>query len=212
MLKRTRIKFCGFSRAQDIQTAVSLGVDAIGLVFYPPSSRFLSIEQARALRRHIPSWATAVGLFVDADPETVLAHSRQIGLDLIQFHGNESAQDCVASLLPGQPHWRGVRMQSRDDLLTSAAAHPAAEALLLDTHTSSYGGAGAAFDWSWVPKAYDRPLIMAGGLHSANVGKAIEYVQPVAVDVSSGIQNTPREKDPAKMEAFVAAVVAADTQ
>ncbi len=212
MLRRTRIKFCGFSRVTDIQTAVSLGVDAIGLVFYPPSSRFLSIEQACELRRHIPSWATAVGLFVDADPDAVLEHSRRIGLDLIQFHGNETAEQCARSLLPRQPHWRGVRMRSRDDLLASAVEHPAAEALLLDTHTSAYGGAGTAFDWSWVPESYDRPLIMAGGLHSANVGKAIEYVQPAAVDVSSGIQKTPREKDPAKMEAFVRAVLQADAQ
>lgn len=212
MTHRTRIKFCGLVRAEDVQIAVNLGVDAIGFVFYPPSSRFLRLGEASDLRSLLPSWVSAVGLFVDAEPELVLAHSRELGLDAVQFHGNETAQQCVGSLLPGQPYWRAVRMRSANDLVISTAAHKNAEAFLLDAHTEGYGGSGEGFDWSWVPAKHSRPLIVSGGLDSTKVVKAIEYLRPVAVDVSSGIQSRPREKDPTKMEAFVAAVLAADAQ
>ncbi len=209
---RTRIKFCGLVRPQDIQTAVSLGVDAIGFVFYPPSSRFLTLDDAAVLRRQLPSWVSAVGLFVDAAPALVQEHSSRLGLDVIQFHGNESVATCHDSLLPDQPYWRAVRMQSPDDLITSCAVHKNAEAFLLDAHTEGYGGSGEGFDWDWVPSDFQAPLIVSGGLHSGNVGKAIECLRPVAVDVSSGIQTSPREKDPARMEAFVQTVLAADAQ
>ncbi len=210
--KRTRVKFCGLVRLSDLQIAVRLGVDAIGFVFYPPSSRFLTLDDGRVLRRALPSWVSAVGLFVDAAPAVVLEHSSRLGLDAIQFHGNESPDLCGQSLQPDQPYWRAVRMRSADDLITSRALHKGAEAFLLDAYTEGYGGSGEGFDWRWVPAAFDAPLIVSGELHSENVGKAIECLEPVGVDVSSGIQSTPREKDPARMEAFVQAVQAADAQ
>ncbi len=210
MTQRTRIKFCGLVRPEDVQTASRLGVDALGLVFYPRSSRLLDLEQAAALRRTFPSWITAVGLFVDADPAQVRQYSGRIGLDVVQFHGNESAAACAASVLPDQRWWRAVRMRSPDDLLTSTVSYKGAEAFLLDAYTQGFGGSGEGFDWSWVPPQHNWPLIVSGGLDSTNVARAIECLQPMAVDVSSGIQSTPREKDPERMEAFVAAVMAAD--
>ena len=212
MTQRTRMKFCGLVRDEDVRVATGLGVDAIGLVFYPRSSRLLSLDEARHLRRLIPSWVTVVGLFVDAEPAQVRDYSSRIGLDVIQFHGNESPETCKCSLLPEQPYWRAVRMQGPNDLLTSTVDHANAEAYLLDAYTKGFGGSGEGFDWSWVPSQHQWPLIVSGGLDSTNVGKAIECLQPVAVDVSSGIQSEPRKKDLNRMEAFVAAVVAADAQ
>lgn len=211
---RTRIKFCGLARPEDVAIAVRLGVDAIGFVFYPRSPRFLTVEAAAALRRGLPSWVSAVGLFVNAPAEAVLGTARQVGLDVLQFHGDESAEqaqglaDAVA-----RPWWRAVRMKGETDLLSSAETFEGAEALLLDAYSEGFGGSGHRFDWSWIPKGVSRPLILSGGLDAENVAEAIARVQPFAVDVSSGIQGPdPRQKDADRMERFVAAVLTADAK
>lgn len=207
---RTRIKFCGLVRPQDVDTAVALGVDAVGFVFYARSPRALGLDEARALRARLPSWVSAVGLFVNASPEQVQATHSAVGLDVLQFHGDETPEVC-SGLAGNRPWWRAVRMRGPDDLLESAALFPDAEALLVDSFHSGYGGSGQSFDWSWIPKQRTRPLILSGGLDPASVGDAIARVQPVAVDVSSGIQGAdPRCKDDARMEAFVDAVLRAD--
>lgn len=205
---RTRIKFCGLVRATDVDTAVTLGVDAVGFVFYPRSQRCLDVETAAALRRRLPSFVSAVGLFVDAPPAQVRATASAVGLDTIQFHGNESAVDCAAT---GFPYWKAIRMREQTDLLESAGSFAAAECLLLDSFSEGFGGSGKAFDWSWIPREVPARLILSGGLDAGSVAQAIRTVAPFAVDVSSGIQGaTPREKDPARMERFVAAVLSAD--
>jgi len=239
-----RIKFCGLVRSEDICVANKLAVDFIGLVLYAKSPRALDLEQAFALRRIIASQIQCVGLFVNAHPAFVQAANRRLGLDVIQFHGDESPKRCFSS--SSRPFWRAVRMQSPKSLefavqafneeaerrtsLTSSrlsgypsdspssypssdcqsSASAACEAFLVDADAKlAYGGTGHVFDWSWLAEAGIRPerLILSGGLNPENVGKAIQTLNPWAVDVSSGIQGaSPRIKDAGKMEAFVNAV------
>jgi phosphoribosylanthranilate isomerase len=214
MKQRTRVKFCGFVRPEDIRVAASLGVDAIGLVFYEKSSRLLDLDAAVALRRGIPSWVACVGLFVNAPPEQIRGYSAAIGLDVIQFHGDESREQCLKSLQSDQPYWRAVRMREASDLLNSWSDYPDAEAHLLDAFSAGYGGSGERFDWSMVPaqpESRARPLFVSGGLDDHSVSNAIARLRPLGVDVSSGIQGAdPRTKDPEKMENFIAAVQSAD--
>ncbi|MFM8555603.1 MAG: phosphoribosylanthranilate isomerase [Betaproteobacteria bacterium] len=209
---RTRIKFCGLVRPDDIDTAVALGVDAIGFVFYPKSPRYLDAVTAASLRRRLPSWVTAVGLVVNESVDTVQQLRSTVGLDVVQFHGDETLTLCdqAAGALPW---WRAVRMRGPGDLLESARNFPGAEALLVDSFHAGYGGSGQVFDWSWIPADRPVPLVLSGGLDPDRVTVAIEHVAPFAVDVSSGIQGSnPRIKDPALMERFVAAVLDADSR
>lgn len=208
---RTRVKFCGLVRPGDVDFAVALGVDAIGLVFYPRSPRSVSPDEAAALRRRLPSYVCAVGLFVNEPPERVRELTRAVGLDVVQFHGDESPEDCEAATGGDFPYWRAVRMRSPADLLESCVRFKAAEAMLLDAFSEGYGGSGKRFEWSWIPARRDRPVILSGGLDATNVKDAVLRVRPTAVDVSSGIQGAdPRTKDASLMEAFMAAVIAAD--
>ncbi|MEZ5648920.1 MAG: phosphoribosylanthranilate isomerase [Burkholderiaceae bacterium] len=208
---RTRVKYCGFVREQDVHFAAGLGVDAIGLVFYEKSPRLLTLDDAAALRQRWPSWVAAVGLFVNAAPQQVREHTRRLGLDVVQFHGDETPQVVAASLAPGQPYWRAVRMRSADDLLTSRVSFADAECFLLDADSAGYGGSGRRFDWTLIPPGHASRLIVSGGLGVQSVGLAIETLRPVGVDVSTGIQGSNvREKDPDKMAAFMAEVLDAD--
>jgi phosphoribosylanthranilate isomerase len=210
---RTRIKFCGFTDPTDLGDAVALGVDAVGFVFYSRSPRFVEPAQAALLRRALPSWIAVVGLFVDADPMQVRGTAGQVGLDVIQFHGDEDASACAASVPGGARWWRAVRMKSPAVLLDSFARFRAAEALLLDSFSPVYGGSGAGFDWNWIPPDRPMPIILSGGLKPDNVAQAIASVRPLAVDVSSGIQSEdPRRKDRGRMERFVAEVLRTDAQ
>ena len=208
---RTWIKFCGLVREEDVDTAVRLGVDAVGFVFYPKSPRFVEVALARGLRRRLPSFVSAVGLFVNAVPETVRRTAAEVGLDVLQFHGDETEQDCLRAGGERLPFWRAVRMRGPGDLLESFDRFGAAEALLLDAFSDAYGGSGQRFDWSWIPERRDKPLILSGGLAADSVAEAIARVRPMAVDVSSGIQGPDaRRKDAEKMRRFVSAVIAAD--
>ena len=206
-MSRPLVKFCGLVRARDVREACLLGVDAIGFVFYPKSPRYISLARARRLRRLLPSWVRSVGLFVNADPAQVRHASAVVGLDVIQYHGDEDELQCARGLLAGQPYWRAVRMRERDDLLNSAARHTGAQAFLLDAWSSGFGGSGRHFDWSLVPGGTNLPLIVSGGLDARSVGDAIAALSPLGVDVSTGIQaSDPRTKDAERMRAFMAAV------
>jgi len=198
-------------REEDVDIAVRLGVDAVGFVFYPKSPRFVEVAHARGLRRRLPSFVSAVGLFVNAVPETVRRTAAEVGLDVLQFHGDETEQDCLRAGGERLPFWRAVRMRGPGDLLESFDRFGAAEALLLDAFSDAYGGSGQRFDWSWIPERRDKPLILSGGLSADSVAEAIARVRPMAVDVSSGIQGPDaRRKDAEKMRRFVSAVIAAD--
>jgi len=210
---RTRIKFCGLVRPADVDDAVALGVDAIGFVFYPRSARALTAPDALLLRRRLPSWVSAVGLFVNEAPASVRQIAAEVGLDTVQFHGDETLPQCRDSLPAGLPYWRAVRMRAPSDLLESQASYDDAEAFLVDAFSEGFGGSGKRFDWSWIPAARRAPLILSGGLDESSVGQAIRQVSPTMVDVSSGIQGSDaRCKDVHRMAYFVAAVLAEDAR
>ena len=209
---RTRIKFCGLVRPEDVDTAVALGVDAVGFVFYPKSPRYLSVADARALRRRLPSFVSAVGLFVDAPRPVVLSTAAAVGLDVLQLHGGEDPATCASlGRACERPWWKAIRMRPQTDLLSSVQLYDAAECLVLDAWSEGYGGSGTSFDWSWIPEGLPARIVLSGGLDAGSVAEAIARVRPFAVDVSSGIQGQdPRTKDRARMERFASAVLASD--
>jgi len=201
---RTRVKYCGITRPADAQIAAELGVDAIGLVFYPSSPRSVTIEQAFEVIAAVPAFVTIVALFVDPEVTEVEAVLTELPIDLLQFHGDESAEQCQRY---DWPYIKAVRMQQGVDLLTISAHHMQARGLLLDSYQAGVaGGSGQTFDWAKVPDDIDCPIILAGGLTSDNVAIAIEQVQPFAVDVSGGIESTKGIKDAEKMKDFMRSV------
>lgn len=201
MSERTRIKICGITRPEDAAAAAGLGVDAIGLVFYPPSPRFVSVEQARQIVAALPPFVTRVGLFMDADTESVESVLGAVSLDCLQFHGSESPEYCEAF---AKPYIKSVPMMEQPDLRAYTAKFPTASAFLLDAvRTGEAGGGGAAFDWHAVPNNFERPLILAGGLNGDNVAEAIRVTRCYAVDVSSGVEAEKGIKSGEKMQEFV---------
>lgn len=205
-LGRTRIKFCGLTREQDVSRAVSVGADALGFVLWEGSRRHVTLTQLAALSAAVPAFVSRVGLFVDADPGFVEAASEH--LDLLQFHGNETPGMCQQF---GRPWIKALRMRDGLDLEAEAQRFNHARALLLDAYRPGVpGGTGETFDWSRIPATLAKPVILAGGLRSANVAGAIAAVRPLAVDVSGGIELSPGIKNPAAMVAFARQVHQAD--
>ncbi len=205
-----KVKFCGLVQTEDVRFAVSLGVQAIGFVFYEKSPRYVTVDEARQLRELIPSGVLAVGLFVNAARARIEQTSALVGLDVVQFHGDESSADLAGWHLPV---WRAVRMQSASDVQQARIDFPMADYYLLDAHVDTYGGAGKTFDWALVhgvdrrQQSAKSDLILSGGLQAANVALGIQSVRPAWVDVSSGIQGeNPRRKDPVRMQSFIDAV------
>lgn len=208
-MTRTRIKYCGMTRVEDALAAAHLGVDAIGLVFTRRSSRCVDVEQARAIRSAMPAYVSVVGLFMDDDPHWIAEVEAEVRLDLLQFHGSESAKVCASF---ATPYVKTVAMASAPDVEAIMRAHPRAAGFVLDGHAAGApGGSGQRFDWSRVPKNARQPIIVAGGLNADNVGEAIAVARPWAVDVASGIESAPGIKDRRKMQAFVRAVHSADS-
>ncbi len=211
-LKRTRIKICGITRPQDAIEAARLGVDALGLVFYPPSSRALDLERALRIREVLPAFVQAVGLFVNPRQDEVEAVLRVFPELVLQFHGDESAEFCARF---GRPYLKALPMGKAQnsavlDVNAVMARHPHATGFLLDSHApGAVGGTGQAFDWTSIPEL-SRPLILAGGLHPGNVAEAVRLLRPWAVDVSSGLESAPGIKDFSKMAEFVDEVRYAD--
>jgi len=198
---RVRIKVCGMTRAEDAAAAARLGVDAVGLVFYPKSPRYVSVEKAKALVAKLPAFVTVTALFLDPTREEVQKVLDGVRVELLQFHGTEAPEFCRGF---GRPYIKAVPMGSQADLADYARRYPDAAALLLDSHVQGQkGGTGRSFAWSSLPKVEGPPLILAGGLNSENVGTAISVVRPYGVDVSSGVESAPGVKDPDKLAAFV---------
>jgi phosphoribosylanthranilate isomerase len=206
---RTRVKFCGFTRVDDAVAAATLGVDAIGLVLTRKSKRFPGLAQAREIRRALPPFVTVVALFMDDEIAFVGEAIAAVSPDLLQFHGGETAADCVRY---GRPYLKAAAMGGGQDWRAVATAHPDARALLFDGNAAGeQGGSGRAFDWSALA-GVDRAFVLAGGLSADNVGAAIRAARPHAVDVSSGIESAPGIKDLEKMRRFMTAVRAADEE
>ena len=200
---KTRIKMCGLTRIEDVEAAVDAGADAVGLVFYPPSPRYVDLQTAAMLARAVPPFVTIVGLFVNADAATVKATLAAVPLHVLQFHGDEDDAYCRQF---DRHYLKAARVMPGMDLVQYSAGFPSAQAILLDAFVDGYGGGGKAFDWSVIPADLGKPIVLSGGLDAGNVGEAIARVRPAAVDVSSGIERAKGIKDAEKMRAFVAAV------
>jgi phosphoribosylanthranilate isomerase len=209
MSARTRIKICGLTREPDVDAAVEAGADAIGFVLYAKSPRHVDVPRAAALARRLPAFVTPVGLFVNADAELIAHATAAMPTLLLQFHGDETPAECQA---PGRPYLRAARMAPGFDLLKFSVAHPDAQAILLDAHVESYGGAGKVFDWSLIPQDVPRPLVLSGGLNAENVIEGILRVRPWAVDVSSGVEQAKGVKDAAAIRRFCEQVREADAR
>lgn len=206
--RRTRTKICGITRPEDGLFAAAQGADAIGLVFYQPSPRCVTAEQAREVLAVLPPFVTTVGLFVDATEAEVRAVLATVPLDLLQFHGNEDEAFCRRF---ARPYCKAIRMAEGVDLVREAARYASASALLLDSFQAGVpGGTGHAFDWARIPAGLTKPVILAGGLGPENVAAAIQQVRPYAVDVSSGVEAAKGIKDAEKIIAFMRGVERAD--
>ena len=195
-----RVKFCGFTHQDDVAQAVALGADALGFVFYGPSSRYVSPAHAQTLTRSVPAFVTRVGLFVNEEAETVQRIFEIARLNLIQYHGEESPEFCDAV---GIPYIKAFRMRKGMDLRTEMDRYPNASGFLLDAYVKGQpGGTGEGFDWELIPQSH-APIILAGGLTPDNAKDAIDQVAPWALDVSGGIETKPGRKDPDKMARFM---------
>jgi phosphoribosylanthranilate isomerase len=203
-MMRTRVKICGITRVEDAISAVNAGADAIGLVFYAKSPRNVSVEQAQKIVAAIPPFVSTVGLFVNAKTSEIESVLSQVRLDIIQFHGDESAYDCEQIKLP---YYKAIRVKPDTNLLQYEVEFKSAKALLLDTYSElAMGGTGQVFDWNLIPKNLTKPVILAGGLTANNAGSAIKQVQPYAVDVSGGVEINKGIKSAEKIAAFMQAV------
>jgi phosphoribosylanthranilate isomerase len=220
--QRTRVKICGLTREQDVDAAVATGADAVGFVMYPASPRHVTVERAALLARRLPPFVTPVLLFVNAPAAQVQAACAAIPGATLQFHGDETPQQCLDASGQGtRPFLRAARIPLGDgaagfDLVKYALDYSNAQAILLDAHVEGFGGGGKAFNWSLLPPSVNCHLVLSGGLTPANVTDGILQVRPrcntLAVDVSSGVEGSRGIKDPEKIRQFVAAVKAADLQ
>jgi phosphoribosylanthranilate isomerase len=223
-MTRTRIKICGLTREQDIDTAVAAGVDAIGFVMYAPSARAVTIERAAELALRLPAFVTPVLLFVNETPEAIAQACVQVPGAWLQFHGDETPDQCrkIARTL-GRRWVRAARIpletppgEEPFDLLKYAQDYSDAQAVLLDAHVEGYGGGGKTFNWSQLPQNVNAHLVLSGGLNAANVTEGIRALRDrglsLGVDVSSGVESAKGIKDAAKIHEFVRAVRAADAE
>lgn len=207
---RTRVKICGITSADDARSAVAAGADALGFVFHRPSERWVAPERVREIRRTLPAFVATVGVVVDLDATELDNMARVSGIDYFQFHGREAPSFCESI---GVPYLKALRVQADTDVAQEAGRYNAAAGLLLDAFAEDLpGGTGRVFDWSCIPATLPVPVILAGGLSTANVGAAIQAVRPYAVDVSSGVERRPGVKDPQRIIQFLRSVHAADRE
>ena len=207
------VKFCGFTQLSDIQTAAQLGADAVGLVFYPPSPRAVTIEQAQTLSAAVPAFISVVALMVNMPEDELIKLANNVSFDIIQFHGDETPEQCQQLADMVNKRWiKALRINAEQDSLDSVRAQinqfatAGASSILLDAyHQDTYGGTGQRFDWSLIPHDSALPIVLAGGLDADNVAATLDL--PIyGVDVSGGIEVDKGKKDAAKMRAFMKAV------
>jgi phosphoribosylanthranilate isomerase len=204
----TAVKICGITRPEDALAAARAGAQAIGLVFYAKSPRYVTPARAAEIIRVLPPFVTTVGLFVDSTAEEVRAALAAAPVGLLQFHGDETPEFCRQFK---RPYVKAVRVKAGVDLLQYAQDYHDAKALLLDAYVEGlHGGSGAAFDWSLIPRGLPLPVILSGGLTPENVTEAVRRVKPSAVDVSSGVESAKGIKDAQKIAAFIKGVRNAD--
>lgn len=200
-MKRTRVKICGITRLEDAQAAVAAGADALGFVFYAPSPRSVEVEQAAKIIAALPAFVTTTALFVDAERDFIDRVINETRIDLLQFHGNETEEFCSSF---SRPYIKAIRMKPGVDLATEVGAFASSQAILLDAYRPGVpGGTGEVFDWDRIPKPHPAPIILAGGLAAENVAEAIKTVNPYAVDISGGVEQSKGIKDAVKIEQFM---------
>jgi phosphoribosylanthranilate isomerase len=217
---RTRVKICGITRVADGLSACAAGADAIGLVFWNGTPRFVDVARAREIADALPPFVTRVGLFVDPTGSSVKAVLEAVPLDVLQFHGAEPPDLCRAF---ARPYLKAVHVKDEVDLIEYARRYDDAAGLLFDSFSPGDlpGGTGRSFDWSRLSPAVQAtlpaPVILSGGLDPSNVGAAIRAVRPWAVDVSSGVEERGPDgkarrgiKDAALIAAFIEGVRNAD--
>lgn len=198
---KTKVKICGITSIEDAQAAVAAGADAIGLVFYPPSSRYVTPHLAEEIVAGVGPFVTTVGLFVNEDAAVVKKTLAIAGLHLLQFHGDESAQYCQQF---ERPYIKALRMSPDLDPLQAMADFPGACGYLFDAwQPDKFGGTGKTFDWQRIAGLASDNLILAGGLNPDNVESAVQTVRPYAVDVSGGVELAPGKKDHRALKAFI---------
>lgn len=212
-----KVKFCGLTRLQDVQSAVQVGADALGFVFYPPSPRAVTVEQASELGKHIPAFTSVVALVVNISKDELKNICQNVAIDVVQFHGDETAQDCHALAQAVNKRWiKALRINAETDTPASIAQQIAdykqagASAILLDAyHQNKFGGTGERFDWSLIPQDSELPVILAGGLTPDNVSACAKLALDLpiyALDVSGGIEQAKGIKDSKKMAKFMQAI------
>ncbi len=202
---RVKVKICGVTSVTDAVAIANAGADAIGLVFYEPSPRYVEPEVAREIALALPAFVNVVGLFVDAEPDEIRQVLERVAIDTLQFHGQETERACS---LYGKPYIKSIAMRPDLDVSEMIALYPSASALLLDTFVENLpGGTGQSFDWQKVPDNSQKPLILAGGLTPENVQSAIVQTRPYAVDVSGGVESSKGKKDIDKVQKFIREVL-----
>lgn len=198
-----RVKVCGITSVDDALMAVKAGADAIGLVFYEPSPRCVSVEQAEAIARAVGPFVTVVALFVNAPSDVIADILKRVPIHVIQFHGDESAEFCEQF---SRPYMKALRMHEDLDVHAAIALFDGALGILLDAYTPGVpGGTGETFDWQRVPKDSSRAIILAGGLTPENIRRAVAETSIYGVDVSGGVERAPGIKEAQKIESFVRA-------
>jgi phosphoribosylanthranilate isomerase len=201
---QTKVKICGLTSVADAQAAAAAGADMIGLMFYEGSPRYITLPQAVEIARSLPPFVLRVGVFVNPDEAQVIEAIAACGLNLLQFHGDESSEFCTQF---GLMSMKALRVRDAESI--AALEHYQTDAFLLDAYSKAgLGGTGEKFNWDLAiaAKRFGKPVFLAGGLTPENVAAAVRQVQPFAVDVSSGVESAPGRKDPAKMRAFIEAV------
>jgi phosphoribosylanthranilate isomerase len=212
-MRKTRIKICGIRRVEDAMLAAQAGADVIGLIFYAPSPRAVTLQQAIVVRDALPPFVSTVALFVNAARSDVNKVCESLNPSLLQFHGDEDHDYCASF---SRPYLKAIRVgasMKADDLVQLQIEFSTAKALLLDTLSAGqYGGTGESFNWDVIPESLREKIILSGGLTPINVGEAVRKIRPWAVDVSSGVEMQKGIKDPEKILAFISAIQRADAE
>ena len=200
-MARVRVKICGITRVEDALLVAEAGVDAIGLVFHEKSPRYVSIEQAQKICQALPAFISVVALFKDESDAQVRHVEQTLAIDVLQFHGLETADFCRQFQ---RPYIKALGVAGVDDLISMAQPYDDAQAILLDAHAAGeQGGSGQVFDWHKIPSEWKDKIILAGGLTPTNIAQAMKVASPYALDLSSGVESSPGCKDTVKVHALM---------
>ena len=208
-----QVKICGINAPDALKAAIDAGAAYVGFVFYPPSPRAVTPEQARDLAARVPAAVKKVGLFVDPDDALLERTLSVVSLDLLQLHGHETPERVAAIRQKfGKPVMKAIKVAVAGDIDRAADFESVTDWLLFDgvppkdKKNALPGGNAAHFDWSLLKgRSFTRPWMLSGGLDPANIAEAIRRTGAACVDVSSGVEHRPGQKDPARIAAFIAA-------